>query len=121
VKLEARIEKLESSMADQIREEYEERATFRNHVTYCILEDGRVVTFEADLSLWPNECTLWKAYSTGTKFLRLDAVDAHEVVDSVSKLVRFVPIKETPGAHRALAELYRDITGEWPRAKETKS
>jgi hypothetical protein len=61
-------------------------------------------------------------HTTGTRFLRLNRADTDEVVDGVSRPVRFRPLATTPNARRVWEELYRDITGEWPgKAGEGKS
>jgi len=72
------------------------------------------------LSAWPNEVALWRTHPEGTRFLRLDAGGAHDVVDGVSRPVHFKPLTLMPDARRAMDELHREITRKWPnRARET--
>ena len=112
MRLESRIEKLEASMAGQA-EEYEDRAGYRDHVTYCVLDDCRVLSVP-ELEYHQDERAFHGRFPQGTKFLRLGTDGTHEVVDGVSKPVRCKPLVLAPDARRAMDELHRDITGEWP-------
>lgn len=112
MKLEARIERLEQAMVGQA-EQYEDRAGFRDHVMYAIMDNGRVMDVPG-LEYFQDEQAFWRTHPRGTKFLRLNRTEAAEIVDGVARPVRFRPIASTPDARRAMDELHRDITGEWP-------
>lgn len=117
MKLEARIEKLEQAMAGE-GEQHDDRAGFRDHVMYAVSLDGSVIDVPG-LNGWPDEVVFWDMHTTGTRFLRLNGANTDEVVDGVSRPVRFRPFASTPDARRAMDELHRDIIGEWPnRARE---
>lgn len=90
MKLEARIEKLEQAMAGQA-EEYEDRADYRGHIMYAIMEDGRVMSVP-ELEYFQDERAFHGEFPEGSKFLRLGAGGSDEVVDGVSRPVRFKPL-----------------------------
>ncbi|PKN40132.1 MAG: hypothetical protein CVU60_17215 [Deltaproteobacteria bacterium HGW-Deltaproteobacteria-18] len=121
MKLETRIEQLESSKAGQAGELYEDRANYRRHMLYVVDPDGAVMSI-SDLSAWPDEAALWSKHPRGTKFLRLNRTETAEIVDGVARAVRFRPFVSTPDIRRAMDELYKDVTGEWPGlAREVES
>ncbi|GAB6112480.1 hypothetical protein [Desulfomicrobium salsuginis] len=90
MKLEARIEKLEQAMAGE-GEQHEDRAGFRDHVMYAVMEGGRVLSVP-DLEFHQDERAFHGEFSQGTKFLRLGAGGTHEVGDGASRPVRFKPL-----------------------------
>lgn len=89
MRLEARIERLEQAMAGQA-EEYEDRAGYRDHIMYAVMEDGRVLSVP-DLEYHQDERAFHGRFPQGTKFLRLGTDGTHEVVDGACRLVRFRP------------------------------
>lgn len=89
MRLESRIEKLEQSMAGQA-EEYEDRADYRDHIMYAVMDNERVMDVPG-LEYFPNEQDFQGRFPEGSKFLRLGSGGTHEVVDGVSRPVRFRP------------------------------
>lgn len=89
MKLETRVERLEQAMVGQAGQ-YEDRADYREHVMYAAMDNGRVMDVPG-LEYFPDEQAFQGRFPEGTKFLRLGADDIHEVVDGVSRPVRFRP------------------------------
>ena len=115
MRLEARVERLESAMVPGSAEtQYDNRADYNGHLGYAVGNDGSVITIDSNLNGWPDEQSLWASHPTGTKFLRLKGGEVAEIIDGVVRGVRFAPVKMVPDTLQALDELHHDIVGEWP-------
>lgn len=112
MRLANRVERLEQAMPSDDGQ-YQDRADYREHETYVVGKDGSCMDIPA-LDEWPDEAGLWASRPAGTKFLRIGGEETAEVIDGVARPVRFKPLVLAPDARRAMDELHRDITGEWP-------
>ena len=112
MRLANRVERLEQAMPSDDGQ-YQDRADYRDHVVYCVLDDCRVMSVP-ELEYHQDERAFHGEFPQGTKFLRLGTGGSDEVVDGVARPVRFKPLALAPDARRAMDELHRDITGEWP-------
>jgi hypothetical protein len=96
---------------------YEDHAVFLKHEVYALGADGVVMGIPS-LNTWPEEGHFWNLHAVGTRFLRLSAKGAEEVIDGQVRTVRFRPFALTQDARRVRDELYRSIVEERPEMSE---
>lgn len=110
MRLEARIERLESAMVSgSAAAQYDNRVDYNGHLSYAADKDGSVIAIDSDLRRWPDERSLWATRPSGTKFLRISGGETAEIIDGTVRVLHFRPVEISPDGRLGIEEALRDL------------